>query len=169
MTFGTLTLLQVTLLVLATTGVIVLLYWLKPPPQRELPGKTGLSLVGLVIGGVSALVAIGGGSLSVSFLTWCNVNIRQAIATSAGIGLPIALAGAVGYLVNGWDRAGLPEHATGFVYWPAVIAIAGVSFFTARIGAGLAHALPLASLKKVFALFLLGLSLKMLHSVLQAG
>lgn len=142
--------------------------WLniKPQPHRALPGFGGLSLAGLGIGSVSALVAIGGGSLSVPYMVWHNINIRHAIATSAGIGLPIALAGTLGYVLNGWGQPGLPEYTIGFVYWPAVVLIAAASFFTTRIGANLAHSLPVASLKKVFAVLLILLSLKMLHSVL---
>lgn len=142
--------------------------WLniKPQAHREVPGFAGLSVAGLVIGSVSALVAIGGGSLSVPYLMWCNIHIRNAIATSAGIGLPIAVAGTVGYVLNGWGLTGLPGHTIGFVYWPAVVLISLVSFFTTRIGAHLAHSLPVAMLKKAFAVLLILLSLKMLHSVL---
>ena len=139
---------------------------IKPKAHRELPGIAGLSVAGLFIGGVSALVAIGGGSLSVPYMMWCNVDVRKAIATSAGIGFPIALAGTLGYLVNGWGQSGLPAHTLGFVYWPAVLLIAMTSFFTTRLGANLAHTLPIAALKKVFALLLIALSAKMLHSVL---
>ena len=142
--------------------------WLniKPQPSRQLPGPLGLSGVGLVIGGVSALVAIGGGSLSVPFMTWCNVKIQQAIATSAAIGLPIAVAGTIGYLISGWQVEGLPKYTVGFIYLPAVLAISVVSTFTAPIGAQLAHKLPVATLKKLFALLLIGLSVKMLHTIL---
>lgn len=142
--------------------------WLniKPKPSRQLPSPLGLTGVGLVIGGVSALVAIGGGSLSVPFMTWCNVKIQQAIATSAAIGLPIAIAGTLGYLVSGWGVQGLPQYTLGFIYLPAVLAISVVSVFTAPIGARLAHRLPVATLKKLFALLLIGLSLKMLHTLL---
>lgn len=141
--------------------------WLgmKPKPQRDIPGIVGLSSVGLGIGSISALVAIGGGTLSVPFLMWCNVPIRNAIATSAALGVPIALAGALGYVVNGWGMPGLPEYTLGFVYWPAVLLIASVSFFTTSVGANLAHSLPVATLKKVFAVLLVLLSAKMLHSV----
>ncbi|WP_324698500.1 sulfite exporter TauE/SafE family protein [Candidatus Thiothrix phosphatis] len=138
----------------------------KPKPHRELPGAAVLASVGAAIGAVSALVAIGGGSLTVPYLTWCNVNIRNAIATSAAVGLPIALAGALGYLLNGWGQAGLPEHTLGYIYWPAVVLISGVSYFTTPFGAHLAHSLPIPTLKKAFALLLILLSLKMLHSVL---
>ncbi|NTV09611.1 MAG: sulfite exporter TauE/SafE family protein, partial [Zoogloea sp.] len=72
---------------------------IKPKPSRELPRPLTISAVGLGIGGISALVAIGGGSLSVPFMTWCNVKMQNAIGTSAAIGLPIALAGTLGYLV----------------------------------------------------------------------
>lgn len=137
----------------------------KPKPSRELPGLPGLVGVGGVIGGVSALVAIGGGSLSVPFMTWCNVKMQNAIGTSAAIGLPIALAGAAGYLINGWGSAGLPDWSVGYVYLPALIAVSLVSMFTAPLGARLAHRLPVATLKKVFAGVLIVLSLKMLHTV----
>lgn len=146
---------------------VALQMWLgaKPKPHRNIPGLLGLSSAGLVIGAISALVAIGGGSLTVPYLMWCNVNIRQAIATSAAVGLPIALAGTIGYLVNGWHIQGLPAYTIGFVYWPAVVLIAFSSFFTTKIGAHLAHSLPIATLKKAFAILVVVLSVKMLWSV----
>ena len=137
----------------------------KPKPSRELPGPLGLAGVGGGIGIVSALVAIGGGSLSVPFMTWCNVRMQNAIGTSAAIGLPIALAGAAGYLINGWGSDGLPEGSVGFVYLPALVAVSLVSTFTAPLGARLAHRLPVATLKKIFAAVLVLLSTKMLHTV----
>ncbi len=137
----------------------------KPKPSRELPGSAGLFGVGGGIGLVSALVAIGGGSLSVPFMTWCNVNMRNAIGTSAAIGLPIALAGAAGYLINGWNSSGLPAWSVGYVYLPALVTISAVSSFTAPLGARLAHRLPVATLKKIFAAVLVLLSAKMLHTV----
>jgi len=138
---------------------------LKPKPSRELPGAIGMSAVGAGIGGVSALVAIGGGSLSVPFMTWCNVRVQHAIGTSAAIGLPIALAGTVGYLVNGWGGAGMPALSLGFVYLPALVLVSAVSMVTAPLGARLAHRLPVATLKRVFAGVLLLLCAKMLHTV----
>lgn len=138
----------------------------KPKPSRQLPGTTALVATGAGIGGVSALVAIGGGTLTVPFLTWCNVRLPVAIGTSAAVGLPIALAGTVGYMLNGWGSGGLPAHTLGYVYWPAVVAIASVSFFTAPVGARLAHRLPVKWLKRLFALLLIGLSVEMLRTVL---
>ncbi len=141
----------------------------KPKPSRELPGPFGISLAGLTIGGISALVAIGGGSLSVPFMTWCNVRMQNAIGTSAAIGLPIALAGTLGYIVNGWNVENTPALTFGFIYLPALVLITGVSMFTAPLGAKLAHRLPVATLKKVFAGVLVLLSLKMLHSLFGGG
>jgi len=140
----------------------------KPKPSRELPGMLGLSAAGMVIGVVSALVAIGGGSLSVPFMTWCNVKLQHAIGTSAAIGLPIALSGSLGYWVSGWEIAGMPALSVGFIYVPAVLSMTVLSVMTAPLGAKLAHRLPVATLKKLFAVMLIALSSKMLHTVLIA-
>ena len=137
----------------------------KPTPSRELPKMMGLSATGAGIGSISALVAIGGGTLTVPFLVWCNVSLPVAIGTSAAVGLPIALSGALGYLVNGWNQINLPAYTLGYVYWPAVIAMACMSFFSAPLGATLAHRLPITLLKKLFALLLIALSLQMLYTV----
>jgi uncharacterized membrane protein YfcA len=139
---------------------------IRPQPSRELPGPVGMTCVGMGIGGVSALVAIGGGTMSVPFMTWCNVKVHQAIGTSAAIGLPIAVGGTLGYLVNGWGTPGLPALTVGFVYLPALVLMTVVSTFTAPLGARMAHRLPVATLKKIFAGVLVLLSAKMLHSVL---
>lgn len=137
----------------------------KPKPSRQLPGMIGLSSTGTGIGVISALVAIGGGTLTVQFLVWCNVSLPVAIGTSAAVGLPIALSGALGYILNGWNQIHLPAHTLGYIYWPAVIAMASISFFTAPLGARLAHRLPIPLLKKLFSLLLIGLSAQMLITV----
>jgi len=137
---------------------------IKPKPHRQLPGRAAMFGVGGVIGGVSSLVGIGGGSLSVPFLTWCNTAIHRAIGTSAAIGFPIALAGAAGYVVNGLS-ATLPPHSLGFVYLPALAGVAAASIVTAPLGAKLAHSLPIDKLKKIFALLLIVMGTKMLLSL----
>lgn len=136
----------------------------KPSPHRELPGRPGMSLAGAVIGAISSVVGIGGGSLTVPFLSWCNVNMRNAVATSAACGLPIAIAGAIGFLVVGWSEAALPVGSSGYIYWPALTGIVVASFFLAPLGARLAHTLPIVTLKRGFALLLLLLGTKMLVS-----
>ena len=134
----------------------------KPAPQRELPGAAGMAGTGGVIGVVSAIVGIGGGSLTVPFLIWCNIQMRQAVATSAACGLPIALAGALGFIVTGFNAADLPAWSLGYVYGPALIGVAFTSMLTAPLGAKLAHTLPTDSLKKIFAVFLAVIGTKML-------
>jgi uncharacterized membrane protein YfcA len=136
----------------------------KPAPQRELPGTVGMTLMGGIIGVVSAIVGIGGGSLTVPFLNWCNVAIRQAVATSAACGLPIALAGTLGFIVTGLNKPDLPAWSLGYVYGPALIGVAFTSMLTAPLGAKWAHTLPTEILKKVFAVFLAIIGARMLLS-----
>ena len=138
---------------------------IKPKPSRELPGRVGMSGVGLFIGLISALVAIGGGSLSVPSMVWCNVEARRAMGTSAAIGFPIALAGTVGYLVNGLADLRMPPHTVGYIYLPALVLVGGISVLTAPFGAACAHRMPVVALRKIFAGILILLALKMLYRV----
>jgi len=138
---------------------------LKPKSTRELPGPVGVAGVGLGIGVLSSLVAIGGGSLTVPFLTWCNVRIQQAIGTSAAVGLPIAIGGTLGYVFNGWGKAGLPAGSLGYVYLPALAILVAATMVTAPFGARLAHRLPVATLKRIFAGLLILLAAKMLWNL----
>src|SRR5688572_28120554 len=119
-------------------------------------------LAGGVIGLLSALIGIGGGSLTVPFLTWRRVPIRQAVGTAAACGVPIAWAGAVGFIVAGWSVAGRPEFSVGYVALPAFAAIAVASVATAPLGARLAHRLPPRLLKRAFAALLLAVGISLL-------
>jgi uncharacterized protein len=134
----------------------------KPKPSRELPGNLGMFGVGNTIGVVSSLVGIGGGTLSVPFMMWCNLGIHQAIGTSAAIGFPIAIAGTVGYIINGLRVTGLPEYSFGYAYLPAFVGIVCASVLTAPMGVRLAHGLPVARLKRLFAVLLLLVGTRML-------
>ncbi len=138
---------------------------IKPKPSRQLPGALGMFLVGNGIGAISALVAIGGGSLSVPFMTWCNVKMHHAIGTSAAIGLPIAVAGTLGYLVGGLGATHLPDGSFGYIYLPALAACVAMSVLTAPLGAKAAHKLPVPILKKIFAGVILLLLAKMVHGL----
>jgi uncharacterized membrane protein YfcA len=128
----------------------------------ELPGALGMGLAGGGIGALSALVGIGGGTMTVPFLERSGLGMRQAVATSSACGLPIAAAGAIGFLVVGWGRDGLPSGSTGFIYWPAVAVILLASIPTAPLGARLAHTLPIAMLKRIFGVLLLVMGVKLL-------
>lgn len=138
----------------------------KPSASRDLPGATGMFGAGNVIGVVSSLVGIGGGTLSVPFLTWCNMAIHRAIGTAAAIGLPIAISGTLGYFVNGIGVEGRPDWTFGYIYLPAMVGIVSMSVLTAPFGAKLAHSLPVATLKKFFALLLFVVGTRMLWSLL---
>jgi uncharacterized membrane protein YfcA len=132
------------------------------PTPRQIPGAAGMLGVGSLIGGVSSLAGIGGGTMSVPFMLWCNIPMHNAIGTSAAIGFPIALAGAVGYAANGLAAEALPAYSFGFIHLPALCGISIASILTAPLGVKLAHGLPVPKLKKIFALFLLVMGTKML-------
>ncbi len=140
--------------VLITLAIPMLLNF-KPRSSAKPPANKFIALMGLVIGGVSALVGIGGGSMSVPFLVWCNVSIRCAVATAAACGLPLAAAGMSGFIVMGWNEAALPDWSTGYIYWPACLGIVSTSLLTAPLGARLAHTLPIGMIKKIFSLILI--------------
>jgi len=138
---------------------------IKPQAHRSLPGTTVMFAAGSVIGIVSSWVGIGGGTLSVPFMLWCNAKMHEAIGTSAAIGFPIALAGTLGYVLSGWNATNLPAHSMGYVYLPAVVLVALASILTAPLGARVAHKLPVAILKKIFAILLYSLGIKMVLSL----
>jgi len=124
--------------------------------KYKLPSKLGMGFTGAVIGSSSSLVGIGGGSVIVPFLVWCNVPMRNAVATSAACGFPIAVSGAVGFIATGWHVNELPAFSSGYIYWPAFAAIAPTSLLFAPLGAKLVHIIPTGTLKKFFAVFLVG-------------
>ena len=141
---------------------IQMLLNIKPKASRQIPGQAGMFGAGFGIGAVSSLVGIGGGTLSVPFMVWCNIAMHTAVGTSAAIGFPIALAGTVGYVVNGLGAANLPPLSFGYIYLPALVGVAAVSILTAPYGARLAHKLPVPTLKRFFALFVLAMATRML-------
>jgi len=141
----------------------------KPKPTRELPGKGGLFAVGGGIGLVSSMVGAGGAFLSVPFMTACNIGIRNCVATSAALGLPIAIAGTIGFVVAGLGAPGLPPHTIGYVYVPALLAIVAASVLSAPIGARAAHRWPVQKLKRAFAILLYVLAAYMLAKSFQTG
>jgi len=124
------------------------------PKGSAAPGKPGLTIAGVVIGWASAIFGIGGGSLTVPFLTWRSLTMQQAVATSSACGFPIAVASAISFMILGWHDPLLPPHSLGFVYLPALLGIALTSMFFARFGARLAHKLSARLLKRLFALLL---------------
>ncbi|SDH69079.1 sulfite exporter TauE/SafE family protein [Nitrosomonas sp. Nm132] len=144
--------------------------WLKirPTSSHVLPGKVGMIVVGSLIGVLSSLVAIGGGLLTVPFLSMCNVKLQYAIGTAAAVGFPIAVAGTLGYIINGMLQAqSLPDSSLGYVYLPALGWIAIASMLTAPLGARVTHSMQSATLRKIFVILLYFLGTKMLLNLFQ--
>ena len=135
----------------------------KPDATRAYPARRGATLAGMAIGTVSSIVSIGGGVLSVPYLLWHQLSLRHAIATSAALGLPIAVGGTLGYVANGYlSGTLLPAYSLGYVYLPALLCLALGTIVTAPLGAKATHSMPLKRLRQIFALALLALASKML-------
>ena len=137
----------------------------QPKASRSMPGFVGTSCVGSGIGLISSFVGIGGGTLSVPFMSFCNVPMHEAVGTSAAIGFPIACAGTIGYIVGGFNVPDLPPGTFGYIHVWALIGLASASFCTAPLGAKLSHSLPTGKLKKFFAIFLLIVAARMFMSL----
>lgn len=166
--------LKTTALIIIFSMFLVFVAWQMLRGNTSQPGDAPLTtvsniellIVSTLIGVISALVSIGGGSLTVPYLAYRNVPIKQAIGTSAALGLPISLAGTLGYIYNGpamlwFDNLPL---TLGYIYLPAVILISTMSVFTVKLGANLAHQLPVNVIKRVFACLLIVISIKVLWS-----
>jgi uncharacterized membrane protein YfcA len=130
----------------------------QPRPGRQLPRPAGQAAVGAGIGFLSGLLGAGGAFLSVPFMAWCNVPLRQAVGTSAALGFPIALASTTGYVIGGWGLPPALPGSLGYLYLPALAVIALGSVTMAPLGARAAHRLDVVLLKRLFALLLLGLA-----------
>ncbi|GAB3543194.1 sulfite exporter TauE/SafE family protein [Noviherbaspirillum agri] len=139
----------------------------KPAASRGLPQAPGMLGAGGIIGALAGLVGAGGGFVSVPFMTWCNVKIHNAVATSAALGFPIALAGTLSNVYFGLKEPNLPAGSLGFIYLPALLVVSLASVTTAPLGAKTAHSLPVKTLKKVFALLLYALAGYMLYKALR--
>ncbi|RLA07499.1 MAG: sulfite exporter TauE/SafE family protein [Gammaproteobacteria bacterium] len=140
----------------------------KQKPSQTILSKLQFGLVGTMIGAISSMVSIGGGTMSVPFLMWQRLPITRAIGTSSTIGLPIAISATIGFIINGWfltKMDDVTQAQLGFVFLPAVFLISIMSFFTAPAGVAVAHKLPTNILKKIFAILLMVLSIKMLFSI----
>lgn len=133
----------------------------KPRPTRQLPGPAGMAAAGTAIGAASGMTGAGGAFVSVPFMVACNVPIHNAVATSAALGFPVAVAGSIGYIVNGWSHA-LPG-TLGYIYVPALAVVSVASVFAAPRGARTAHRLDVRPLQRAFAVLLYGLASYMLY------
>ncbi|CAK0758113.1 putative membrane transporter protein [Azospirillaceae bacterium] len=134
--------------------------------SERLPGLAGQSLAAFLIGGFSAMMGIGGGTLTVPTLVLCSYPIRNAVATASAIGAVIALPGALGFVLTGLDVAGRPPLSLGYVSLLGLALIGPTSMLAAPWGAHLAHSISPQRLRAAFALFLALTSARMLSSLL---
>lgn len=148
-------------LFLLYTGIQMALQ-IKPKAGAAKHSKFLDAIAGVVIGLMSAIVGIGGGTLTVPYLVHGQLAMRQAVAISSACGLPIAIVGTVTYVLLGWHDARLPEWSLGYVYLPSFLGVSLSSIFTAPIGAKLAHKLPAATLKRYFSILLFIMAAKLL-------
>lgn len=147
-------------------SAVQIFFNLRPKSAWTNPGRIIFIVAGFLIGAVSSFIGIGGGSLTIPLLTICGLPLLRSIGTSAALGFPLALAGTIGFVINGWNNELLPPHSLGFVYLPALAGMAFASMLAAPLGVRLAHYLPIGLLRKGFALLLLFFSLRMAWTVL---
>ncbi|AVX03893.1 UPF0721 transmembrane protein [Maritalea myrionectae] len=115
-----------------------------------------------IIGYISSLMGIGGGSLSVPTMTALGRTVHQAVGTSSALGVFIAVPGALGFVLSGWGVAGVPDYALGYVYFPAFLALAVGAILFAPVGAAIAHRLSGIWLKRVLTIYLLIVGTRMI-------
>lgn len=137
-----------------------------PYCQKNIPGVGILRTFGLVIGVISGLVGLGGGSLFVPFLRYFGTTMHVAVGTSAGLAWSISASGTIGYMFVGYGVSGLPALSIGYIYLPAFLAITIFATCTAPFGVKIGHALPVQKLRKIFAIFLYITAIRMLYTII---
>lgn len=154
-------------LVFGTFECIIALYMLLDSPMAKgseiaQPARLEQLAIGALIGAISSFLGIGGGTMTVPYLSWRGMEMRSAVAISAACGLPIAMMGTISYIVVGGIQSGLPVGASGYIYWPAVAGIAAASLIAAPWGAALTHRLPTSILKRLFGVILAMIGIAMI-------
>ena len=132
---------------------------------ERLPGNPARAFIGWLIGLLSALMGIGGGVMNNTFMTLYGSSVHRAVATSAGVGVLIAVPGLFGYVWAGWGEAGLPAFSTGFVNWLVVALIIPITLLLAPLGAKLAHALSRRQLELALGVFLFLVAARFFYSL----
>ena len=162
------------LLLIFSVGVLAMsVNFLAPRLSRiviseRMPSGVGLVALAGGLGAFSSLLGIGGGTIAITVMTWCNRTIHRAIATASGIGALIAIPTAIGFAIIGFGRPGLPWGSLGYVNVPAALVISSMSILTAPLGVAAAHRLPAGPLKRVFGAYLVVISLFMFRNAFKA-
>jgi len=158
------------ILIFAGVGGLVALKFIFGQPdwrfRETVPGGAARPLVGGSVGALSAIMGIGGGSLTVPLMNMCGVPIHRAIGTASGFGLAIALPATIGFIVSGWGAAGRPAFSLGYVNVLGFAVIAAVAFLTIPLGAKLAHGMSQQKLKMIFGICLLLVAANMARKAL---
>lgn len=132
--------------------------------RRQIPSHSVLGAISAVLATVASLLGIGGGALYVPMLTYFSVGVRHAIGAAAIIGFVIACFATTGYVIAGWAQFSETPGYFGYVHWPAVAGIVATSLFAAQFGANLTSWIPVEKIKKIFGIFLLIVSARMMFS-----
>ena len=132
----------------------------------SMPTGVGCATLATALGGFSSLLGIGGGTITVVTMVMCGRKVHQAVATASGVGVIISVPGALGFLVLGWNATGLPVGSIGYINLPALLAVCLTSVITAPIGARWAHSLNEIHLKRIFGVYLLGVSSTMFYKTI---
>jgi uncharacterized membrane protein YfcA len=132
----------------------------------KLPGRVGIAAMGGIIGTLSAMMGIGGGTLTVPMLSLYRYPIHNAVGTASALGLIISIPGAIGFALTGFHHPNLPPFEIGYVNWVGFLLIVPTSIFTAPWGARTAHAISRTALSRAFAFFLAITSIKLFWSLL---
>jgi uncharacterized protein len=131
--------------------------------KRGLPNLWVMNAMGLLIGAKSGLLGVGGAAITIPFLTYCRIALREAVVVSAAVGVTVSIVGMFAFMANGWNVVDLPAHSLGYVYWPAWFPVAGATMITAPLGARLSHTLPVITLQKIFAIFMFIVALQLFY------
>ncbi len=134
--------------------------------RDDVPGGLARPVFGGVVGVLSALMGIGGGSLTVPLMSMCNMPIHRAVGTASGFGFAIALPATIGFIISGWSVAGRPAFSLGYVNGLGFILIAMSAYLTIPLGTRLAHSLSQSRLKLIFGICLLFVAMNMARKAL---
>ena len=158
------------ILIFAVVASLVALKFIFGQPdwrfRDNVPGGAARPIVGGSVGALSAIMGIGGGSLTVPLMNMCGVPIHRAIGTASGFGLAIALPATIGFIVSGWGAAGRPAFSLGYVNMLGFTVIAAVAFLTIPLGTRLAHGMSQKKLKLIFGIGLLIVAANMARKAL---